>query len=138
MFTYNLFAAFEFYYEKTYYVSIATAVGAGLNIVLNYVFINMFGYYAAGYTTLICYIVFCIAHYIFMKKICKEEISNIKVFDIKGLIGLSIVFVMISFSIIFTYKMVAIRYMLALIMVVVLFVYRKRIMRIITKVKKEK
>ena len=39
---------------------------AALNILLNFVCINIFGYFAAGYTTLYCYIVFTIYHYCFM------------------------------------------------------------------------
>lgn len=56
MFAYGFFACFEFYYEKTTYISIATSVGAVVNVVLNYIFINIFGYYAARYTILLCYI----------------------------------------------------------------------------------
>ncbi len=58
MFLYPLFANIEFYYEKTKFVMVASCSGALLNILLNYIFIGLYGYYAAGYTTLICYMVF--------------------------------------------------------------------------------
>lgn len=37
---------------------------------------NLYPYYAAGYTTLICYIVFSLYHYYFMRKICKKEFDG--------------------------------------------------------------
>ena len=53
IFLYIFFATFEFYKEKSKLIAIASFFGAFLNIVLNYVFIQKFGYKAAGYTTLI-------------------------------------------------------------------------------------
>lgn len=112
MFLYNLFSYFEFYYEKVSYVSSATGVGAVLNILLNYIFIHCFGYYAAGYTTLVCYILFAVAHYLFMRKICKKEIDNVKVYDIKILFVISVIFILAGFSIMFFYKTPYIRYII--------------------------
>ena len=74
MFSYDLFAKFEFYYEKTNLIMIASITGAVLNVMLNYIFIKIYGYYAAAYTTLICYIIYSVSHYIFMTKICKDKI----------------------------------------------------------------
>lgn len=37
MFAYDLFAKFEFYYEKTRWIALATVCGAILNIILNYI-----------------------------------------------------------------------------------------------------
>lgn len=51
-------------------------IGAALNIVLNYVFIKMFGYVAAGYTTFVCYLVYCIGHYIFVEHIIKKKFGR--------------------------------------------------------------
>ena len=45
MFMYSFFAVFEFYYEKTNYIMFATSFGAIVNIILNYIFISLFGYY---------------------------------------------------------------------------------------------
>ena len=67
MYVYDLFAKFAFYYEKTGYIMLASVVGAALNVLLNWIFINKYGYTAAGYTTLVCYVAYSIAHYIMMK-----------------------------------------------------------------------
>ena len=63
IFMYQIFANVEFYYKKNKFIAYASMIGAVLNLVLNYFGIKLFGYIAPGYTTLICYIVFGIAHY---------------------------------------------------------------------------
>lgn len=68
MFAYDLFAKFEFYYENTKLIALATVLSALLNITLNYIFIAIFGYYAAGYTTLLCYMLYALFHYYAMKR----------------------------------------------------------------------
>ena len=62
LFSYDMFAKFEFYFEKTKLIMTASVIGAVLNIILNYFFINLFGYYAAGYTTLFCYAIYVLFH----------------------------------------------------------------------------
>ena len=103
MFMYNLFSVFEFYYEKTSYISIATGVCASLNVFLNYIFIQLYGYYAAGYTTLFCYILFATMHYIFMCKTCKPEIADVTIYDLRTLLFISIIFILFGLGIMFTY-----------------------------------
>ena len=68
MFAYTFFAVIEFYFEKKKYVTYATMSGAVLNIILNYICIKLFGYMAAGYTTLVCYMLYTVAHYCLHKK----------------------------------------------------------------------
>ena len=86
MFLYPIFSNIEFYYDKTKYIMVASSVGAVLNIALNYLLIPVFGYYAAGYTTLFCYIVYAFAHYIFAKGICKKNEIHGKLFDIRHIL----------------------------------------------------
>lgn len=76
---YTLPSSVEYYYSKTKYIAIGTTGAAMLNIVLNFIFINQYGYIAAAYTTLVTYFVYFIIHYIISKKIIKENIFNIKV-----------------------------------------------------------
>ena len=56
IFMFQIFANVEFYFKKNKFIAYASMLGAVLNIVLNYFGIMWFGYIAAGYTTLICYI----------------------------------------------------------------------------------
>ena len=43
------------------------------NVVLNFIFIRLFGYIAAGYTTLACYMLYSVGHYIVSKRILVNE-----------------------------------------------------------------
>lgn len=125
MFTYGFFASFEFYYEKTGYVAASTMAGAVLNIILNYIFIGMFGYFAAGYTTLICYIVYAACHYLAMRKICRDNLDGKKVYSLGKLMGISGGFMMLGFAIQLTYINIWVRYAAILIFIAVLFIRRK-------------
>lgn len=80
-FLYILPCEIEYYHEKTRYIAIATSIAAGLNIILNYVFINYFGYIAAAYTTLATYLFYFIFHYFMARKIEGRYIySNLQIF----------------------------------------------------------
>lgn len=110
MFMYDLFAKFEFYYEKTKLISVMTTLGAILNIILNYIFINLYGFYAAGYTTLICYVVYALFHYFGMKKVCKSYCRGSQPY--RGYIILAIVsvFLLLAFGVMLLYDYSIFRY----------------------------
>ncbi len=103
-FVYDLFASVEFYYGATKYVMYASITGALLNIVLNIIFIPMYGFVAAAYTTLACYLVFMLMHYLFSRKVLKQQ--NIKtnvydndvIFGVSAILGLLCVCCMMTFS----------------------------------------
>ncbi|MDD3137586.1 MAG: oligosaccharide flippase family protein [Lachnospiraceae bacterium] len=102
-FLYPLFSTIEFYYEKTKYVMIASMIGAILNLLLNYYFIPHIGYYAAGYTTLFCYILYSFSHYFFSTKILHSKgIRNL--FDIKfiSFVSILVVFMMAIITLLYT------------------------------------
>ncbi len=126
---YTFFAVFEFYYEKTAFISVATVIGAAVNIVTNYVFIKIFGYLAAGYTTLFCYMMFALMHYLFMKNIIKENIGDIQVYNMKHIVILSVAFLEIGFSLLFTYRSMIIRYFIVCILLGLAFWKRDSIIK---------
>ena len=70
---YFIFSNIEFVYERTKLVFPITLLGAGLNIVLNYLLIPKMGYGAAAYTTLISYIVVALCHYFATLRIIKRN-----------------------------------------------------------------
>lgn len=125
MFMYNLFSYFEFYFEKPVYVSVATFIGAGLNVLLNYIFIQKFGYVAAGYTTLVCYFAFAVAHYCFMKLICRQEMIDAKIYDIRIITAISLAVVAAGFLIMLTYNNIYIRYGLLLAVLIAVVIKRR-------------
>lgn len=127
MFSYSFFAVFEFYYEKTIYVTVSTMGGAVLNIFLNYVFINLFGYYVAGYTTLVCYIIYACFHYLFMDKICRDCMKENHIYDIRIMLLISIVFMGMGFVFLLTYNYRLLRYALIVVIMLVVFMCKNSI-----------
>ena len=127
-FSYSLFASFEFYYEKKQFILVASIFGAVLNIILNYIFIQIFGYVAAAYTTLVCYIIYAIGHYLFMMKICRENLNGIKVYSVKRIFVISISFVLAGFIMLFTYKYLIVRYVIIVAFAILAFIFRKNIL----------
>ena len=73
---YNIPASVEYYYEKTSYIASATTVAAVLNIGLNFVFINRYGYIAAAYTTFLTYLLYFVFHFYMAYKIEKKNIFD--------------------------------------------------------------
>lgn len=134
MFLYTFFATFEFYHEKTSYVAGATVGGAILNIILNLVFIRIFGYMAAGYTTLVSYILFAILHYFFMRKICKNYMNNLYPYNLKIIIAISLGFMLFGVALLFTYNNPIIRYSFIIISLIIAFLYRNKIISEIHKI----
>ena len=129
MFLYTFFAVFEFYYEKTKYITLATMIGAVVNILLNAIFIDIFGYYAAGYTTLVCYMLFTLFHYCFMKKLCKIHLENAQVYNERILLIIVVSFLFMGFMCLFTYQNIYVRYSLVLLFGFIAFIFRKKIIQ---------
>lgn len=136
MFLYPFFANIEFYYEKTKFIMIASCVGATTNIVLNYIFIGLFGYLAAGYTTLICYILFAFAHYLFYKKIIREEIQTVKgLYDIRFILFFSLLIIVAMIGITLVYNNLLVRYIILISLVIVAICNRKRVLKLFESIK---
>ncbi len=123
-FLFNLFSIFGMYYEKTRMIMVASISGAILNILLNLLLIPIFGYLVAAYTTLICFILFAIAHYVIMSSINRSMLGNVKIFDTR-LICFNAAIVL-GFTILFelTYDFIFVRY--AIIISVIIFLYYKK------------
>jgi len=101
--------------------------GALLNIVLNYFGIKYFGYVAAAYTTLFCYIVFAFGHYVYMSVTVKKALSIEKTFNSGRLVVLSVVLVGFCLFTVLFYDSPIIRYLMILVILCVLLVKRKQI-----------
>lgn len=131
MYGYDLFAKFAFYYEKTRFIMAASMAGAVLNIVLNQIFISEYGYRAAGYTTLACYMIYCVCHYLFMNKVCDRFCDGIRPYDIKIISGITILFLGTGFILMLTYDHIYIRYGIVVAACMGIFCKRKEIVTII-------
>ena len=134
MYSYDLFAKFAFYYEKTKAIMIASVSGALLNVVLNYIFIKKFGYMAAGYTTLVCFIVYAFIHYLFMKKVCRECCDGEYPYETKKIILITVPFLIAGFVFMATYNYPLIRYGLVGVAVIVAVVMRNKIISVVKNI----
>lgn len=138
MYSYDLFAKFAFYYEKTKFITAGSVIGAILNIVLNYIFINQFGYRAAGYTTLACYIVYSVGHYIFMNKVCDEYCDGTRPYSIKRYLLITVSFISVGFILLFTYEYYILRYSISVVLIGVAVFKRKRLCNIFKQITERK
>ena len=133
MFSYDFFAKFEFYHEKTSFIMFASVFGAALNVGLNFIFIRIYGYYAAAYTTLFCYIVYVMAHYCFMRHICNKYMGGIVVYDPKVLLLLYGSFMACGFMLMFTYNYPIVRYGVIAVALAIMFIKRRFIVDAVKK-----
>lgn len=125
-FAYNVFAAFAFYHKKTLGIALASVVGALLNVLLNYIAIPIWGYFAAGYTTLVCYIIYCLLHYFLMLNVCKKEMGGVKVYELKILMTITVLFLGCGISFLFIYKLPVLRYLIILLLSILAIIHRKK------------
>ena len=138
MFMYNIFANFAFYFEKTKSIMLGSCSGAILNLILNYFFIRKYGYQAAAYTTFFCYFLYALGHYMFMRFVCNECIeSGYKIFDTRIIVAISILFIAMVFAVMQLYHSPngLLRYGLFILLVLLTFFGRRRLVEIILKMK---
>lgn len=79
IFAYTLYVNIEHFHKKTLVITINTLIAAGANLILNLIFIPLFGYVAAAYTTLVSYIISFALHAIRAKKL-EKELYTLKTF----------------------------------------------------------
>ena len=115
---------------------VVSVIGALLNFGTNYLFINWFGYYAAGYTTLFSYIVFVVAHYFVMRSVLRKNGYKSHIFDIRFIAVFSVIFVIVGVLFTAVYDFWIIRYVLLAIMAVVCVIKRKTIISKVKNIKK--
>ncbi len=131
MFMYDMFAAFQFYFEKTWFIMSASVIGAALNVVLNYIFISPdwlnLGYVAAGYTTLICYILYALGHYVCMRMVCRKHLDGVRVYNLKVLLGISVAVVAAGLLLSTTYELPVLRFSMVGVLAVLLIIFRKKV-----------
>ena len=73
-FAYTMYVQLEFFEKKMKTVAVGTMIAALVNVGLNFVFIPIFGYIAAGYTTLVGYMLLFFIHY---RTICRYGYKDI-------------------------------------------------------------
>lgn len=135
MLIYTLFIFFEYFYEKTSFIMTATVLSALLNIILNYLFIKLFGFTAAAYTSLVCYILYTCAHYMVLRKICRENNIYENIYDIKLITILGGVLLIYGLILQFIYDYIFIRYFWILGVCSLTYIRRKEILDKLKKIR---
>lgn len=132
---YTLIANVAFYYEKTKFIMVGTVASALANIIMNYIFIQIYGFVAAGYTTMVCFMLYSIVHYIFMLHICKTEgIEN--PFDGKLMLGIAFLAAALSIVSTVLYRHTALRYGVIVLVAVLVVAFRKKVMSVLKGLRK--
>lgn len=123
----QMFINVEFYYEQKKKLVIASLFAAVLNLILNWMFIPVFGYVAAAYTTLFSYFIFAISNYIAMKMILKEKNVKDNIYDYGRLIILFLALLVLAFVGVVLYPYLYTRLIVILVGIIVMCVNRKKI-----------
>lgn len=108
----QLFINVEFYYEEKNLLVWGSIGAAVLNIVLNALLIPIFGFVAAGYTTLLSYIAFAVANYFTMKVAVKKSGETMDAFNLPALIFLFLGFAALAFIAMALYNLPIVRYII--------------------------
>lgn len=136
-FLYCLYGNVEFYFEKTKFIMVASTISALANIGLNLLLMPKFGYLAAGYVTLICYMIYALAHYLFMRKVCKEKLNLKSVYNDKLILLISLVYLGCTAIAMCLYNFVIVRYAILLIVFVVILIKREKAINMVKNIKKK-
>lgn len=125
---YSIYMRIELFHKKTGFATIASTLAALLNLLLNIYFIDKYGFIAAGYTTLVCYIALTVFHYLNVRRMGYADcIDNKKVLLISLLVIIS------SISINLLYDKLIIRYLIIVIIILLCLIYRQKIFDAIRK-----
>lgn len=130
IFLFGIYGNIEFYWDKnkfTMYVSMTSAI---LNLIMNWTAIPLFGYVAAAYTTLICYIILCVSHALFLEHVSKEKIGS-RILDEKFIWIWSFLFASIAVLVSLIYDKIVIRYGLFSFIVLTILLKRKTLYKIL-------
>lgn len=127
LYLYTIPVSIEYYFKQTKYIAMMTVVAAVFNITTNYLFIPIFGYVAAAYTTLASYGILFILHWLISKKILKK--NNItSVYSLKEILTALIVVCLVGVMVLLLNPYPIIKFCFFAVMFVVVFaIYRKKV-----------
>lgn len=137
-FLYSIFSIIEMYYEETKKIMVASVAAAILNIILNLLFLERFGYIVAAFTTLLCYIFLAVIHYCMMCSILKKKGKRLKLFDIKTVCVISVALICMMFLFEAVYTSYILRYLFLGVLSVIIFVKRKYLFELLAIIKQKK
>lgn len=134
-FVYSLFSNYELYFDESRIMMVASVGAAILDIVINILVLPVFGFVAAGYVSLLCYISLTVFHYFGMKRVSRQQSQDATPFQINKIILISICVLLISAFILGLYLSSTARFIAITALLIVLIIKRKRVMRAINEIR---
>ena len=131
----QLFINIEFYYEEKKMLVYGSIGAAVLNIILNGLLIPIFGFVAAGYTTLISYIVFALSNYYTMRLMLKKRKLDDDMYDYKLLLLLFVAFMISGFLGVALYGNLILRILITLVVFGLLVINKNKFIDALKKIK---
>ena len=139
IFLYGMFSTIEYYYQKTVRIAVATFGAAALNIILNFIFIKAFGYYAAGYTTLVSYMLLAFLHYRFYRSVLREEAhADENLYDMRAIMLSGVLVLAVMFIMTLTYKEIWLRYGIIMVICVIGYIKRDELKKMLSTFKEKR
>lgn len=129
---YYIYANIVYYYKKPKYVMFASVSATVANIVLNYFFIKRFGYIAAGYTTLICFMIQAVIDYFAMHKVVGLDVYNMKYIRV---LSLAVIVIALLSNSLYDYPLV--RYLIVIVLIAATVLKRKAIINIVNTIRRK-
>ncbi len=136
IFLYMMFANVEMYYDENKGISKISILCSGANLVLNAIFIPLFGYLAAGWTTLACYLLLAVLHFILMKRACRRHQVEKKIVPERQLLLISVAVLAMTFVMLGLYTLGAFRYVILIAEAVAVLVFRKNLLQMLRRIPK--
>lgn len=121
----QLFINVEFFFERKKDLVWASIGSAIVNIVLNYFLIPIYGITAAGYTTLVSYVLFVLCNYFAMRRVLKQENREDNMYDYKLLILIFVLLCVLSAIGALLYPFLWVRIAVAVIVLALIIIKRK-------------
>lgn len=123
VFLYSIIVDLEYLLRATKIIAANTLIAGFMNVFLNFLFIPQFGAQAAAYTTLVSYIISFLIHYLYASRI-KGEVFGKKMF-LRPIIIVALVGIGVNGLL----SMAYIRWIIAIVLVIVILFIGKRIMK---------
>ena len=111
----QLFVNFQFYYEERVLLVIGAAVAGVANVLLNLALIPVFGYLAAGYTTLLSFFLMALMNWAMYRVVLRRRGLPDVMFDYAPMIAIAAVLMCLGFLAMALYDYPVIRYALVIV-----------------------
>lgn len=127
VFLYMMFANVEMYFDGNRGIMIISVICSAANLILNAICIPVWGYMAAGWTTLLCYVLLAVLHFILMKRICRQNQIQENIFPEYILLAIGFCVLVLSLIVLGMYKLSYFRYVILMFEILALFGFRKKL-----------